>query len=91
MKQQKDLEGNNQEIKKETVNKQTTKYLADIFTVAVSETGQNQLDKLHEEADTMGIRRWIAKNMKVRDPKLLRTGEEGEQFQTDLEKLCKVL
>jgi hypothetical protein len=88
---QKDLEGNNTEVKKEIVKRSTTKYLADIFTVTVSESGETQLDKLHEEADIMGIRRWVAKNMKLREPKALRTGSEGEQFQVDLEKLCKVL
>lgn len=88
---QKDLEGNDTKVKKETVKKLTTKYSADIFTVAVSETGQNQLDKLHEEKDTAGIRRWVAKNMKVKDPKLLRIDNEGEQFQEDLEKLVKVI
>jgi len=88
---QKDLEGNDTEVKKETVKKLTTKYSAEIFTVTVSEAGQNQLDKLHEEADTMGLRRWVAKNMKLRDQKLLRTGSEGEAFQADLEKFTKVL
>lgn len=88
---QKDLQGNDTEVKKETVKKLTTKYSADIFTVTVSETGQNQLDKLHEEKDISGIRRWIAKNMKVKDAKLLRIGSEGEQFQDDLEKFLKVL
>ncbi len=87
-----DLEGNDkEEVRKEIVKKSTTKYLAAVFTVSVSEAGQDQLDKLHEEADTAGLRRWIAKNMKVRDPKLLRTGEEGQAFQSDLEKLMKVL
>lgn len=88
---QTDLQGNNTEVKKETVKKLTTKYSADIFTVTVSESGQNQLDKIHEEKDTTGLRRWVAKNMKLRDPKLMRTGSEGEAFQDDLEKLVKVL
>lgn len=88
---QKDLEGNNTEVKKETVKKLTTKYSAEIFTVTVSESGQNQLDKIHEEKDTTGLRRWVAKNMKVKDAKLLRIGSEGDQFQDDLEKLVKVL
>jgi hypothetical protein len=88
---QKDLQGNDTEVTKETVKKLTTKYLAEIFTVTVSESGQNQLDKLHEEKDDAGLRRWAAKNMKLRDPNLLRTGSEGEQFQADLEKLCKAL
>ncbi len=88
---QKDLQGNDTEVKKETVKKLTTKYSAEIFTVTVSEAGQNQLDKLHEEKDNMGLRRWVTKNMKVKDPKLLRHGEEGAQFQDDLERLCKAL
>jgi len=91
MSSQKDLEGNTQEVKKETVKKLTTKYSAEIFTVTVSEAGQNQLDKLHEEADVMGLRRWVAKNMKLRHPTLLRAGSEGTAFQNDLEKLCKAL
>lgn len=88
---QKDLQGNDTEVKKETVKKLTTKYSAEIFTVTVSETGQSQLDKLHEEADTMGLRRWVAKNMKLRDPTALRNGEEGQAYLDDLNKFCKVL
>lgn len=88
---QKDLQGNDTEVKKETVKKLTTKYIAEVFTVTVSESGQNQLDKLHEEKDVAGLRRWVAKNMKVKDAKLLRTEEEGKQFQDDLERLVNVL
>ncbi len=91
MNKQKDLEGNETEVKKETVKKLTTKYTADVFTVSVSEAGQDQLDKLNEEGDITGKRRWVVKNMKVRDPKLLSTGEEGIAFQADLEKLLKAL
>ncbi len=91
MNKQKDLEGNESEVKKETVKKLTTKYTADVFTVSVTEAGQDQLDKLNEEQDITGKRRWLVKNMKVRDPKLLSTGEEGEAFQADLEKLIKAL
>ncbi len=91
MSEQKDLEGNDTNVKKETVKKIVTKYAADIFTVTVSETGQNQIDKLHEKKDNAGLRRWVAKNMKVKDPKLLMIDNEGEQFQEDLEKMLKVL
>ncbi len=91
MNKQKDLEGNESEVKKESIKKLTTKYTADVFTVSVSEAGQDQLDKLNEERDEMGKRRWVAKNMKVRDPKELRSGEEGAAFQADLEKLLKAL
>ncbi len=91
MNKQKNLEGNETEVKKETINKLTSKYIADVFTVSVTEAGQDQLDKLNEEVDTTGKRRWIVKNMKVRDPKLLRTGEEGATFQSDLEKLLNTL
>ena len=91
MGKQKDLEGNETEVKKETVKKLTTKYIADIFTISVTEAGQDQLDKLNEEKDEMGKRRWVVKNMKVRDPKELRSGEEGAIFQSDLEKLVKAL
>ncbi len=88
---QKDLQGNDTEVKKETVKKLTIKYLAEIFTVTVSEAGQNQLDKIHEEKDIVGLRRWVTKNMKLKDPKLLLSGSEGTQFQDDLERLVKVL
>jgi len=91
MGKQKDLEGNEAEVKKETVKKLTTKYIADVFNVSVTEAGQDQLDKLTEESDVMGKRRWIVKNMKLRDPKELISGEEGAIFQSDLEKLVKAL
>ncbi|MFH1769862.1 MAG: hypothetical protein ABH833_04340 [Parcubacteria group bacterium] len=91
MNKQKDLEGNETDVQKETVKKLTTKYVADYFIISVSETGQDQIDKLNEEKDITGKRRWIAKNMKVKDPKLLRSESEGEQFQNDLDKLIKVL
>ncbi len=91
MNKQKDLEGNDSEVRKETVNKLTTKYITDVFTVSVTEAGQDQIDKLNDEKDIIGKRRWLVKNMKVRDPKLLSTGEEGEAFQADLEKLLNAL
>ena len=91
MNKQKDLEGNETNVEKETTTKLVTKYIADIFTVSVTETGRDQLDKLNEEKDITGKRRWISKNMKVKDPKLLMIDNEGEQFQEDLEKLVKVL
>ena len=91
MDKQKDLEGNETGVTKETVKRLTVKYTADAFTVSVTETGEGQLDKLHEGADIAGIRRWVVRNMKVRDPKLLRSGEEGAVFQSDLEKLVEEL
>lgn len=91
MENQIDLEGNKTEVKKELIKKTTTKYTADVFSVSVSEAGKDQLDKLHEEADTSGIRRWVAKNMKLRDPKPLINGSEGEAFQADLDKLVNAL
>jgi len=91
MDKQKDLEGNEAGVKKEVVRKLTTKYTADVFAVSVTETGQDQLDKLHEEADVDGLRRWTAKNMKVKNMAAFRAGEEGAAFQGDLEKLVKEL
>lgn len=88
---QKDLEGKETEVQKEIVKRLTTKYAADFFSISVTEPGQDQLDKLNEEKDITGKRRWVAKNMKVKDPKLLQIGNEGEQFQKDLEKLVKVI
>jgi len=88
---QKDLEGNDKEVKKEIVKKQTVKYTADVFMISVSESGQDQLDKINEEADMIAKRRWIIKNVKVKNVDLLRNGEEGQQFQGDLEKLLKAL
>ena len=91
MKEQVDLEGNKTDVEKETVTKQIKTFTASFFYIDVSETGQDQIDKLNEEKDIVGKRRWIANKMRVKDPKLLRAEHEGEQFQEDLEKLTKVI
>lgn len=91
MKSQVDLEGNKSGVKKELVKKTTAKYTADVFAVSVSEAGQDQLDRLHEEADTNGIRRWVAYHMKAINRDLLPINEEGKAFQSDLDKFCSVL
>lgn len=91
MESQLDLEGNETGVKKELVKKTTTKYTADVFTISVSEAGQDQLDRLHEEANIDGIRRWTAFHMKVINRDLLPLNEEGKAFQSDLDKFCEVL
>lgn len=86
-----ELKTEQSKVEKEIVNKHTTKFIADTFYINVSETGENQLDKLNEEGDIIGKRRWVAKNMKLKDQKLLRPKEEGAMFQADLEMLVKVI
>lgn len=88
---QTDLNGNVTHVKKEKINKTTLKLTAAAFTISISEAGQDQLDKLHEEADTNGLRRWAAYRMKLKDKDLLHANEEGMDFQNDLEELVKEL
>lgn len=78
-------------VEKEVIKKSTVKYIADAFYMSISESGQDQIDKLNEEKDQTGKRRWVAKNMRVKDIKLIRSESEGEQFQADLEKLIVVI
>jgi hypothetical protein len=79
------------EVETEILKKMTKKLTAQVFYVNISEQGQNTIDKLNEEKDVIGKRRWIAKNMRVKDMKLLISEREGEMFQNDLEKLITAI
>jgi len=79
------------DVEEESIKKVTKRYTAKTFYMNVSEAGQDQIDKINEEKDTASKRRWVAKNMKVKDPKLLIHQGEGKQFQDDLDKLILVI